>query len=202
MKANNAERVILTLKHVLFRYFTKNRTHRFIDKLQDFVKSYNSTPHSSLAYKAPKDVNDNNQSDLWAYMYLKKQKLSKNSLKEPKKIKRHFIFRKGDMVRISHLSRVFQKSYEQQWTSEIFKIAQRFLFQCIPMYKINDFTDELIRGNFHASELQKVVKDENTLWYVEKNIRKRKRNGLIEWLVKFEGWPDKYSSWIPERDIT
>ena len=120
MKANYAERVILILTRVLFRYFIKNRTHRFIDKLQDFVNSYNSTPHSSLAYTAPKDVNDNNQSDLWAYMYLKKQKLSKNSLKEPKKTKRHFIFRKGDMVRISHLSRVFQKSYEQQWTSEIF----------------------------------------------------------------------------------
>jgi transposase InsO family protein len=120
MKANYAERVILILTLVLFRYFIKNRTHRFIDKLQDFVNSSNSTPHSSLAYTAPKDVNDNNQSDLWVYMYLKKQKLSKNSLKEPKKTKRHFIFRKGDMVRISHLSRVFQKSYEQQWTSEIF----------------------------------------------------------------------------------
>ena len=40
------------------------------------------------------------------------------------------------------------------------------------------------------------------LWYVEKKIRKRKGNGLIEWLVKFEGWPDKCNSWIPERDIT
>ena len=106
------------------------------------------------------------------------------------------------MVRISHLSRVFQKSYEQQWTSEIFKIAQRFLFQDIPMYKINDFTDELIHENFYASELQNFVKDENTLWYVEKKTRKRKRNGLIEWLVKFECCPDKYNSWMSERDIT
>jgi hypothetical protein len=84
--------VILILTRVLFRYFIKNRTHRFIDKLQDFVNSYKSTSHSSLAYTAPKDVNDNNQSDLWVYMYLKKQKLSKNSLKEPKKTKRHFIW--------------------------------------------------------------------------------------------------------------
>ena len=67
MKAKYAERVILTLKRLLFRYFTNKKTHRCIDKLQDFVNSYNSTPHSSLAYKAPKDVNDNNESDLWAY---------------------------------------------------------------------------------------------------------------------------------------
>ena len=83
------------------------------------------------------------------------------------------------MVRISHLSRVFQKSYEQQWTLEIFKIAQHFLLQGIPMYNIIDYTDELIRGNFYTSELQKVVKDENILWYVKKKIRKRKRSGLI-----------------------
>jgi hypothetical protein len=69
------------------------------------------------------------------------------------------------------------------------------------MYKINDFTDELIRGNLYASVLQKVDKDENSPLYVEKKICKRKRNGLIEWLVKFEGWPDEYNSWIPERDI-
>jgi hypothetical protein len=47
------------------------------------------------------------------------------------------------------------------------------------MYTINDFTEELIRRNFYAYELQKVVKDENTLRYVAKKIRKRKRNGLI-----------------------
>ena len=76
------------------------------------------------------------------------------------------------MVRISHLSSI-------QWTSEIFKIAQRFLFQDIPMYTINDFTEELIRRNCYAYELQKVVIDENTLRYVAKKIRKRKRNGLI-----------------------
>ena len=39
----------------------------------------------------------------------------------------------------------------------------------------------------------KVDKDEYILWYIEKKIRKRKRNGQIEWLVKFDRWPDKYS---------
>ena len=45
-------------------------------------------------------------------------------------------------------------------------------------------------------------KDENTLWYIEKKIRKRKRKGQIQWYVKFEGWPDKYNQWIDEKDIT
>lgn len=30
---------------MMYRYFTKQRTHRFVDVLQDIVDSYNATPH-------------------------------------------------------------------------------------------------------------------------------------------------------------
>lgn len=49
--------------------------------------------------------------------------------------------------------------------------------------------------------MQKVNKEENALWFIEKKIRRRKRNGEIQWLVKFDGWPDKYNQWMPEKDI-
>ncbi|VDI27454.1 Hypothetical predicted protein [Mytilus galloprovincialis] len=42
-KANIAERVIQTIKNMMFRYFTKQRTHRYIDVLPDIIKSYNAT---------------------------------------------------------------------------------------------------------------------------------------------------------------
>ncbi|KAJ8321167.1 hypothetical protein KUTeg_001292 [Tegillarca granosa] len=41
------ERVIKTLKKMIYRYFTKNRTHRYVDVLQSLVDSYNTTPHRS-----------------------------------------------------------------------------------------------------------------------------------------------------------
>ncbi|CAC5362576.1 unnamed protein product [Mytilus coruscus] len=43
-KANIAERVIQTIKNMLQRWITKHGTHRYIDVLQDIVKSYNATP--------------------------------------------------------------------------------------------------------------------------------------------------------------
>lgn len=73
--------------------------------------------------------------------------------------------------------------------------------QGIPMYKVKDFQNEPIKGNFYESELQKVQKDEDALWFIEKKLKKRKRNGVIQWLVKFEGWPNKYNQWIPEKDV-
>ena len=94
-KANYAERCIKTLKGMLYRYFTKKRTYRYIDVLQKFASTYNATPHRSLNYIAPQDVNDDNKSELWAYMYLKPSlKILKKC--KPSKInsKQHFFHSK------------------------------------------------------------------------------------------------------------
>ena len=196
-KANIVERVIKTFKSIMYRYFTKQRTHRYIDVLQDMVDTYNGTPHRSLDFVAPKNVSKANESDIWAFMYLKR---NPSSMK--KKTARKYHFKVGDLVRISRINMIFDRSYDEHFTREIFKVRSRFRMQAIPMYRIKDFLNEPIKGNFYESELQKVDKDENTLWFIEKKIRKRKRNGQIQWFVKFEGWSDKYNQWIDEKDIT
>jgi vacuolar-type H+-ATPase catalytic subunit A/Vma1 len=73
--------------------------------------------------------------------------------------------------------------------------------QGIPMYKVKDFQNEPIKENFYESELQNVQKNEDALWFIEKKLKKRKRNGEIQWLVKFEGWLNKYNQCIPEKDV-
>ena len=104
-------------------------------------------------------------------------------------------------MRISHKNMPFDRSYDEHFTREIFIINQRMRMQGIPMYKIKDFQDEMIKGNFYESELQRVNKEKDALWFIEKKIQKRKRNGEIQWLVKFDGWPNKYNQWISENDI-
>jgi hypothetical protein len=44
--------------------------------------------------------------------------------------------------------------------------------QAIPMYRLKDFMNEPIKGNFYEPELQKVEKDENALYFIEKKLRK------------------------------
>lgn len=41
-KANYAERVIRTMKKMMYRYFLKNRTYEYTNILQDLVKTYNN----------------------------------------------------------------------------------------------------------------------------------------------------------------
>lgn len=45
------------------------------------------------------------------------------------------------------------------------------------MYKVRDFNEELIEGDFYENDLQKVDKSENSLWLIEKVIKKRVRKG-------------------------
>ena len=99
------------------------------------------------------------------------------------------------------MKQIFMRSYQQQCTSEIFKVQSRYMKQNIPLYKLSDFLNEPIKGNFYQSELQKVEKHENTVWFIESIIRKRKRAGITEVLVKFEGWPSKYNQWLEENQI-
>lgn len=47
----------------------------------------------------------------------------------------------------------------------------------IPFYKLKDLADDPIQGTFYASELQKVLKDEKTVWRIDKILRKRKVHG-------------------------
>ena len=167
---------------MMYHYFTKNRTH--------FVKSYNVTPHKSLNNVAPKDVNKKNEDDVWAHMYIKPKQSKKNVTS--------YHFKIGDLVRLSHKNMLFDRSYDEHFIREI---KQRMRMQEIPMHKVKDFQNEPIKGNFYESELEKVQKDEDALWFIEKKLKKRKRNGEIQWLVQFEGWPNKYNQWIPEKDV-
>ena len=48
--------------------------------------------------------------------------------------------------------------------------------QGTPMYKLVDMLVSEIKGNFYQVELQAVDESEDTLWEVEKIIRKRRRD--------------------------
>lgn len=114
---------------------------------------------------APQNVTKANKADIWAYQYLKPVKTKSVKLVP-------FHLKVNDMVRVSHENTAFKRAYNEQFFKEIFKVAQRFRMQNIAMYKINDFSNELIKGNFYGSELQKVNKNEDSLLIIDKKNSK------------------------------
>lgn len=69
------------------------------------------------------------------------------------------------------------------------------------MYKLVDLLEDQIKGYFYQSELQVVNKKENTLWSIEKIIRKRRRKNSTQYLVKWTGYSNRFNSWIDETEV-
>jgi hypothetical protein len=44
-------------------------------------------------------------------------------------------------------------------------------------------------------------KTETDSFKIEKIIKRKKINGTKDVLVKWLGWPSKFNSWIPEKDV-
>lgn len=193
-KANYSERVNKTLKKKIYRYFTEKQTYRYIDKLQDFVYGYNHAKHKSLK-QAPASVTNANQKDVWFQQYVVPMLIKPVRVNNSKEIK------VGDVVRISHLRRTFDREYDLKWTGEHFIVTDIDKSRRIYMYKIKDYNDEAIKGLFYAHELNKVRIDPNQPYKIENIIKSRGKGKKKEYLVKFLYWPDKFNTWLPAEQF-
>lgn len=189
-KANYAERVIRTLRQKIFRYTMKKQNYRYVNVLQQLVNSYNRTVHSSLGV-TPDSVNKGNEDEVRLNQYLRRKKRTKM-----KATKRRFRYKVDDTVRISHVRQVFDREITQKWSGEIFKIKSRLFRQDIPVYRLSDWEGEDVGGTFYQSELQGVRVDENTVFKIEKVLKKRTVAGKKQALVRWLHWPKKYDSWL------
>ena len=79
--------------------------------MQEIVKSYNATPDKNLNSMAPKDVNKNKEADIWTDMYMK-AKPRKNKI-------RKYLFKTSELVRISRINMIFDRSYDEHFTRDI-----------------------------------------------------------------------------------
>jgi hypothetical protein len=82
---------------------------------------------------------------------------------------KRFNFKRGDLVRLFHLQKLFDRDYQEK----VFKVNSRKLRQGIPVYKVVDFDNDPIKGTLYKNELQRVRKDPDKLWRVENVLKKR-----------------------------
>ena len=187
LKASVVQRFNRTFKNKMYKYFTAKNTLAYIDVLSKLVKPYNNSYHRSIKMK-PSQVTKSNEAKVWDTLYGKDVE---------KRVR--YKFQVGDRVRISKVKRMFEKSYIPNYTQEMFTIYKRFARQ-VPVYKLKDDDGEILDGTFYEAELQKVIKEDD-VYRVEKVLRKQKRNGVVEYFVKWKGYPDKFNSWVAEKDI-
>ena len=170
-----AERFIKTLKSKIYKHMTIIGKNVYFDVLDDIVKKYNDTVHSSIKMK-PKDVTD-----------IKYVEYSEETNKKDPK------FKIGDNVRISKHKNIFAKGYAPNWNEELFVVNK--IQNTVPWtYLFNDLIGEEIKGSFYEKELQKANQKE---FRIEKVIKK-KGNKLY---VKWKGYDNSFNSWIDKKDL-
>jgi hypothetical protein len=107
------ERWNRTMKEKMFKYFSANNTNKYIDVLDEMVKNYNSTKHSSIKMTPVEASEEKNKNMVWMNLNGKMQK----ERPEPK-------FSMGDKVRITKKKSNFEKGYTPRWTEEVFTVSK------------------------------------------------------------------------------
>ena len=163
------------MKNEIYKYMTSISKNVYIDKLDDIVKKYNNTYHTSIKMK-PVDVKDN------TYIDFKKEV----NLKIPK-------FKFGNHVRILKYKNIFAKGYVPNWSEEIFIIKK--IKNTVPWtYVINDLNGEEIIGIFSENELQGTSQKE---FRIEKVLKKKGDKLYVKW----KGYDNSFNSWVDKKDI-
>ena len=102
-------------------------------------------------------------------------------------------------MRISKLkSKVFDKGYTPNWTKEIF-IVDEIKHSSPVTYKLKDLAGEEIKGSFYKQEMLKVEMPEDSLFRIEKVIRRDNKRGRAP--VKWSGYPDKFNLYVDLKDF-
>ena len=192
-KCSVIERWNRTIKSQLWKYFTANGTHRWIDVLQPLIAKYNTTKHRSLKM-TPAEARQpafyqqafNNQ----YYDKVKKLLNIPHALKVAK-------FRVGEKVRLAVQKDLFEKSYIINWSDKIYTI--KTIKNTLPItYIVKDDKGKVHKGSFYEYDLQRTKIDK---FRVEKvldwKVEKGKRYGLVKWM----DYDDSYNTWEPEEEL-
>ena len=180
IKSSVIERFNRTLKNMMYKKFTENNNTIFYNIIDKLVNEYNNKYHRTIKMtpvEASKKINENKIKQI--YDFEKTNKIAK--------------FKIGDHVRISLNKNIFEKSYETNWTEEIFVIYD-IKYSNVPYYYLKDLNDEKLDGTFYEQELQKT----NLILYVIEKIIKTKNDKLF---VKWRGYNNSFNSWINKKDV-
>ena len=187
-KSVMAERLIGTLKRMVWIRFMTEHTRRWIDILPEIVDQYNNTVHSSIHMTPTQARTKKGNAKL-----MKEQENMDlyTSPGDPLAQKFHL----GDYVRISRVKGIFEKGSSANWSTEVFTV-HTIIYSNPVTYHLADYNNEVIEGSFYAQELMKTEKPD--LFVIESILKtktvKKKKMLFVKWL----GYPASANSWIEE----
>ena len=147
LKASMVERFIRTLKERIERYFTENKTFKWVDVLDELSAAINNSVNRSIGM-APNDVTFENREEVYKKLY--------DSWEPPVLCK----YQVGDIVRIPEQKKEFAKGYKPNWSKELYKIRRKLSDQSVCYYKLKTISGHSLDRSFYEQELNFVARNE------------------------------------------
>jgi len=110
-------------------------------------------------------------------------------------------YRVGQHVRISKEKMKFAKGAEQNFSTEIFRIAKVIERRPEPLNELKDFNDTPKDGQFYQEELTPVRVRRRTVYKIDKILDKRIRRGSLDYLVRWRGYSKEFDALIPATGV-
>lgn len=184
------ERFNRTIQNKLYRYMSENETKRYIDKLNEFELSYNSSFHRAIGM-SPEEADQSQNHEKVSI------ELSRYYVSVSKENPRYEV---DQLVRLALQKTAFHRGYNEQSNYEVFNIYKINTKMPKPLYYLETYDKkEKLEGGFYAHELTPVNSD---IFRVEKVIKTRRRGRRVEHLVRWKGYSSEHDSWVKDSDIT
>ena len=183
IKSSVIERFNRTFKNMMYKKFTENNNTIFYNIIDDLVNEYNNKYHSTIKMspiEGSKKINEKKIKNIYNF----------DKTKKPGK------FKIGDRVRLSLEKNIFEKSYETNWTEEIFVIYD-IKYSNVPYYYLKDLNGEKIQGSFYEQELQKTNFKKDDLYTIEKVLKTSNDKAYVKW----RNYDSSFNSWVNLDDI-
>ena len=197
-KLSIGERFNQTLQLLIYKHLSNNETERYIDQLPKLLETYNKRPHRSLRGLTP-DFADMPKNEVLIRGIIRERFANIPRSKKSENEK----FNVGDIVRIKKLSPKIsteRRGYMPQYHRTYYVIDKVDLRLPRTMFHLSSLAEqEPVIGGFYSQELSKISGD---VWKVEKVLKTRGKAPNREYFVKWENFPDKFNSWISEKNVT
>ena len=95
----------------------------------------------------------------------------------------------------------FSKGFDQNYSTEVYKIVRRLRFMDPVQYKLSTLDDEEVKGKYYAGELVKATPRDDELYEIEKIVDQRMRNGKKQVKVRWKDFGPSHDQWLYEKDL-